>query len=192
MFKRLFLYLFFSINLCAANNEIESLREYKVIRFDPLSNEMRKQLYIMAQESPDIENFLNFYIKLKKTPSAERNVDIFIYQSIDKPQKTYGFIVCEYDIDEEFVGFILTVAIHKNFRNKGIAQILLHEVETSCKARNMKAIKLGVRSDNHQAIRAYRKFGFKKDKRVGMIKIIDDLIEENLSIDDLFLNIQER
>jgi ribosomal-protein-alanine acetyltransferase len=74
-----------------------------------------------------------------------------------------GFIIGRIDIvrDAPF-GHILTVDIAPSYRRKGIAQKLLHEIETVFKEKGVKECRLEVREDNAAALNLYKKLGYKK------------------------------
>jgi ribosomal-protein-alanine acetyltransferase len=59
-------------------------------------------------------------------------------------------------------GHILTVDIAPSYRRKGIAQKLLHEIETIFKEKGIKECHLEVREDNVAASNLYQKLGYKK------------------------------
>ena len=52
------------------------------------------------------------------------------------------------------------IAVHPDFRGKGIGQALLAAVEEHARQHGCGKVTLEVRSDNHRAMAAYRKAGF--------------------------------
>jgi ribosomal-protein-alanine acetyltransferase len=74
-----------------------------------------------------------------------------------------GFAIARVDIrrNEQF-GHIVTVDVAPAYRRKGIAQKLLHEVETILRERGIKECRLEVREDNVAALNLYQKLGYKK------------------------------
>ena len=79
-----------------------------------------------------------------------------------------GFAIARVDIgrNEQF-GHIVTVDVTPTYRRKGIAQKLLHEIETIFKERGINECRLEVREDNVAASNLYQKLGYKK---VGRLK----------------------
>jgi ribosomal-protein-alanine acetyltransferase len=79
-----------------------------------------------------------------------------------------GFAIARVDIgrNEQF-GHIVTVDVTPTYRRKGIAQKLLHEIETTFKERGINECRLEVREDNVAASNLYQKLGYKK---VGRLK----------------------
>ena len=74
-----------------------------------------------------------------------------------------GFVIARVDIGRNApLGHILTVDIAPSYRRKGIAQKLLHEIETIFKERGIKECRLEVREDNVAASNLYQKLGYKK------------------------------
>jgi len=74
-----------------------------------------------------------------------------------------GFAIARVDIKRNSsFGHILTVDIAPAYRRKGIAQKLLHEVETIFREKGIKECRLEVREDNVAALNLYQKLGYKK------------------------------
>ena len=74
-----------------------------------------------------------------------------------------GFAIARVDIERNAsFGHILTVDIAPAYRRKGIAQKLLHEVETIFREKGIKECRLEVREDNVAALNLYQKLGYKK------------------------------
>jgi ribosomal-protein-alanine N-acetyltransferase len=89
------------------------------------------------------------------------------YNSIGLAARVNGeiasFAIAQVDIERNVpFGHILTVDITPAYRRKGIAQKILHEIETVFKKKGIKEIKLEVREDNIAALNLYRKLGYKK------------------------------
>jgi ribosomal-protein-alanine acetyltransferase len=74
-----------------------------------------------------------------------------------------GFAIARVNIRRNVqFGHILTVDIAPAYRRKGIAQKLLHEVETILRDRGIKECRLEVRENNVAALNLYQKLGYKK------------------------------
>ena len=74
-----------------------------------------------------------------------------------------GFAIARVDIGRKVsFGHILTVDIAPAYRRKGIAQKLLHEIETIFREKGIKECRLEVREDNVAALNLYQKLGYKK------------------------------
>lgn len=77
--------------------------------------------------------------------------------------KIAGFAIARMNIRRNVpCGHILTVDITPVYRRKGIAQKLLHKVETILRERGIKECRLEVREDNVAALNLYKKLGYKK------------------------------
>ena len=74
-----------------------------------------------------------------------------------------GFAIARVEIgrNAQFV-HILTVDITPFYRRKGIAQTMLHEIETLFKERGIEECRLEVREGNVAALSLYQKLGYKK------------------------------
>lgn len=55
---------------------------------------------------------------------------------------------------------ILLLAVDKDFRNRGIGKQLMDSFVRACIAERMMSIRLEVRTDNQEAIRFYKNYGF--------------------------------
>jgi ribosomal-protein-alanine acetyltransferase len=74
-----------------------------------------------------------------------------------------GFIIARTDIERNMpAAHILTIDIEPSHRRKGIAQKLLHEIETIFKERGLRECRLEVREDNVAALNLYQKLGYEK------------------------------
>lgn len=74
-----------------------------------------------------------------------------------------GFAIARVDIGRNTsFGHILTIDIALAYRRKGIAQKLLHEIETIFREKGIKECRLEVREDNVAALDLYQKLGYKK------------------------------
>ena len=74
-----------------------------------------------------------------------------------------GFAIGRVDIgrNEQF-GHIVTVDVTPAYRRKGIAQKLLHKLETILSERGIKECRLEVREDNVAALNLYQRLGYTK------------------------------
>lgn len=70
-----------------------------------------------------------------------------------------GYLCCWYIADEIQ---ILDVAVHPEYRRKGIGEQLLHHALTAGRMRNALSANLEVRRSNVAAIALYEKFGFRE------------------------------
>ena len=70
-----------------------------------------------------------------------------------------GYIGSQTSIDETD---IMNVAVHPDYRRKGVAESLIHCLITELKNRGSHALMLEVRSSNAPAIALYEKLGFRQ------------------------------
>jgi len=63
-------------------------------------------------------------------------------------------------VDETHIG---TIAVHPNYRNQGLGTVFLRKLLSISKNEGMVRVLLEVRESNLQAIKMYKKFGFKVD-----------------------------
>ncbi len=71
-----------------------------------------------------------------------------------------GFIIAQIELAELEFGHIITINVAPNYRHKGIATKLLHEIESLLKQRGIVECRLEVREDNSAAIKLYHKLGY--------------------------------
>ncbi|MFZ3208897.1 MAG: ribosomal protein S18-alanine N-acetyltransferase [Geobacteraceae bacterium] len=68
-----------------------------------------------------------------------------------------GYICHTFLLDE---GHIMNVAVHHDFRGRGVGSMLVERVIGECREKEAEFIRLEVRISNHPAIALYRRFGF--------------------------------
>ena len=83
----------------------------------------------------------------------------FICKSGASPQKVCGVLIGVYDAAENLAEF-KAIAVSKDFRRQGIAQMLLEYAEKVYAASGVKTFIIGVFPDNKAAIACYKKAGF--------------------------------
>lgn len=65
------------------------------------------------------------------------------------------------------VGHITTIGVAPEYRRRGLARLILHEVERSFVARSVTTVRLEVRIDNRAAQRLYEQLGYVIVQRLG-------------------------
>jgi [ribosomal protein S18]-alanine N-acetyltransferase len=70
-------------------------------------------------------------------------------------------------IQADGVGHITTIGVAPEYRRRGLARLMLHEVERSFIARNVTTVRLEVRIDNRAAQRLYEQLGYVIVQRLG-------------------------
>ncbi len=75
----------------------------------------------------------------------------------DSEGKICGYICPMLVLDE---GHILNVAVHPDFRGKGIGRLLIQKVIDECGLQDAEYVSLEVRTSNIVAVSLYRKIGF--------------------------------
>ncbi len=104
--------------------------------------------------------------------------DLFIVAESEK--RIVGYAIGVLRVNN--TGHIISIAVARNWRRKGIATKLMQELERKFRERNMKAAILEVRVSNNPAIRLYEKLGY---------KIIDRLKNYYPDGEDAFLMYKE-
>jgi ribosomal protein S18 acetylase RimI-like enzyme len=95
-------------------------------------------------------------------------------------EERVGYMACRIEDDDapaetadsNLFGYISDVFVSQDMRGRDIAAILLAEAERRLRTHGVIRMRLGSLAMNHQAIRAYRKFGFGDyevvlEKRIG-------------------------
>ncbi len=96
-------------------------------------------------------------IQCFKNELKSKHSKYFVYEDIKLKDEILGYAGYWKIIDE---GHITTLAVHPNYRNKGIADKLLYTLINDAKKSNIKWLTLEVRVSNIPAINLYRKFHF--------------------------------
>lgn len=79
-----------------------------------------------------------------------------------------GFIIAQIELEEDVLfGHIVTINVTPLYRRKGVAKLLLAEIEMMLRQRSISECRLEVREDNHAAIRLYQSLGY---QRVGKLE----------------------
>lgn len=86
------------------------------------------------------------------------------FGAFDENNNLIGYAGMWISVDD---GQITNVAVHPDFRRKGIAYSLVINLVQVCKHKNLESITLEVRESNDNAISLYEKLGF---ERVGLRK----------------------
>ena len=93
---------------------------------------------------------------------ATLNKDTFIVAEYNKKIVGYVIGVLRWDV----IGHIINIAIHPDFRRKGIGEVLMREVMAALKKKGATMFRLEVRVSNIPAQCLYERLGFQK---VGII-----------------------
>jgi ribosomal protein S18 acetylase RimI-like enzyme len=69
-------------------------------------------------------------------------------------------------IEDDGCGHITTLGVAPEYRRRGLARLMLHEIERSFLTRNVTTVRLEVRADNLAAQRLYEQLGYAIVKRL--------------------------
>lgn len=83
---------------------------------------------------------------------------VAITEEAGSGQRVVGYICADYVADE---GHILNLAVHPDFRKKGIAKTLVENILEELKETDCRFLYLEVRASNNAARELYEGFGFK-------------------------------
>ena len=122
---------------------------------------------IETMKSEDIEEVLEIEKLSFKTPwsresfiaEMEKN-DLAQYIVVKLDGKVIGYAGMWFILDE---AHITNIAIHPNYRDRGIGDKLIKKIIEIVKENDLESITLEVRDSNHQAIYLYEKNGFTKE-----------------------------
>lgn len=147
-------------------------------------------LNIREFKNDDMENIL---IIEEKSFTEKQRYDIRIFERLFRKNpelflvadicgKVVGYVIASYI--EDF-GHIVSIAVHPDYRNRGIGSKLLEAIEKKLISRGIRIITLEVSINNKTAIKMYRKHGYKSVKKLRnyygnedallMVKYIDSL-----------------
>jgi hypothetical protein len=71
-------------------------------------------------------------------------------------------------------GWVYYVAVHHDYRRKGIGTALMKQVESALKAIGCPKLNLQIRADNHQVQAFYESLGYWVEERISMGKKLAD------------------
>ncbi len=94
----------------------------------------------------------------KDTFTKELLNNLAYYQCATVDDKIVGYMGMWKICDE---GHITNVAVLPEYRNRGIASLLIEKIIGVCKCSEINNLTLEVRESNYGAIRVYEKYGFK-------------------------------
>src|SRR5262245_27026944 len=70
-------------------------------------------------------------------------------------------------IEQDGVGHITTVGVAPEYRRRGLARLILHEIERSFTARGVLTVRLEVRTHNFAAQKLYEQIGYVTVQRMN-------------------------
>lgn len=120
---------------------------------------------LLEQDLPDVVGIENisfttpwseilFFNEIYKQRSIAK---VAIMEEAGSAQRVVGYICADYVADE---GHILNLAVHPDFRKKGIAKILVKNVLEDLEKTDCRFLYLEVRASNVAAKKLYEGFGF--------------------------------
>ena len=120
-------------------------------------------LIIGAMTDADLPEILAIEKASFETPWSETLFHNEIFKSISVARvakicgKVVGYLCANVIIDE---GHILNLAVHPEYKGRGIASRMLQEVLEIMRTDNCRSVFLEVRTSNEEARKMYEKFGF--------------------------------
>ena len=93
----------------------------------------------------------------EKSVASELNNKLALWLTAMEGERVAGYIGSQTVMDETDM---MNVAVHPDFRRKGIAESLVNELVEQLKTRGSRCLTLEVRASNKPAITLYEKLGF--------------------------------
>ena len=100
----------------------------------------------------------------EKSIETELSCRLSVWLVALEGEQVVGYVGSQTVIDESDM---MNIAVHPDFRRRGIAEALVAELEAALRQRGSRALTLEVRDSNAPAIALYEKLGF---ARVGLRK----------------------
>lgn len=139
-------------------NDLEEICRLYEVLFTNMANLQSDYIKVVPQD----ENFIKQVI----------NDDIYNIFVAEENNKLLGFIIVQEMKTREYkcivphkYSYIVDIVVDTNSRSKGIGKLLLEEVKTWSKNKNLDYVELSVLSNNYKAIKLYENFGFKEYQR---------------------------
>ncbi|MCL4392935.1 GNAT family N-acetyltransferase [Patescibacteria group bacterium] len=137
------------------------------------------------------EDFYNIRESIKNNTYAKH-----IIKMMESQNDGNSLILCALNQKNEFIGFAvllktkqkeseIDIYIHRNYRNKGIGQIILKTIIEYTKYINVDTIHLKVRKNNKKAINLYQKIGFSQTKQIK-----NSIIFNKKLTDEIFMSLK--
>jgi ribosomal-protein-alanine acetyltransferase len=131
------------------------------VKIEPATARQLNELYQIEQQCFDSEAFskqqINYFL-------SDYNAISFMAKL---GEQIAGFVIAYLENEEKKVfGHIITLNVAPQFRHRGIAQVLLGEVERLLKQQGVDECRLEVREDNVAALRLYKKLGYQEIGRL--------------------------
>jgi len=104
------------------------------------------------------DNFSEPWSETSIRESAENSTRFFV--ALDKAENVLGYVGLNFVLDE---GYIASVCVKENYRNKGIATALFEKCFSFAKENKLSFISLEVRKSNENAINLYKKLNFSEE-----------------------------
>ena len=95
----------------------------------------------------------------KKSIEEEMNNMLADFIVAKDDDKVVGFAMCWFIMDECHIG---NIAVHPNYRNQGIASLMLNTLLEKCSEHGTNYLLLEVRASNTPAQNLYKKLGFEE------------------------------
>lgn len=93
----------------------------------------------------------------EKSVASELNNPLALWLTAVEGERVTGYIGSQTVMDETDM---MNVAVHPDFRRRGIAEALVNELVARLKSRESRSLTLEVRASNLSAITLYEKLGF--------------------------------
>lgn len=93
----------------------------------------------------------------EKSVASELNNPLALWLTAVEGERVTGYIGSQTVMDETDM---MNVAVHPDFRRRGIAEALVNELVARLKSRESRSLTLEVRASNSSAITLYEKLGF--------------------------------
>jgi ribosomal-protein-alanine acetyltransferase len=127
------------------------------VKIKPVAVSCLGRLYEIEKECFEQEAFSKQQLAYKLTDYSGISLAALVGDEIA------GFVIAQVDFGKNGAfGHVLTVDVAPAYRRRGIAQKLLHAVESVLKKRGIKEFRLEVRVDNFAALSLYRKMGYEE------------------------------
>jgi ribosomal-protein-alanine N-acetyltransferase len=183
-----------------SGSKVKLNRQQKTV-YNPLAfaydatemSEVMKDLVICPMTESDLERILAIEVDSYRRPWSKphfldeiKSPHSFPLVAFDQEGMLTGYICPMMLLDE---GHILNIAVHREFRGKGVAKFLMETVIRDCRVRGAAYISLEVRPSNEAAITLYRKFGFVE---TGIRRKYYENGEDAILMDYLFANNEDK
>ncbi len=140
---------------------------------------IRLNMKIREYKPEDKEQVVELWKSIFTASAPHHNPELSIERKLEFDNKLFFVAVNSHKIIGTVMGgydghrgWLYSLAVHREYRRKGVGKALVHHVENELKKLNCLKINLQVLISNREVIDFYKKIGYNVEERISMGKKI--------------------